>query len=235
MSRTLTVDIWSDLICPWCWIGKRRFERALVEFSQRSNVRIVHRSFRLMPGVAPHSIETMMARRFGTTVQVDAMVAPVEKAAAEEGLIYRLAGTQLGDTLNAHRVVKLARTQELQEQTIERFYRGQFSEHASLFDNDTLLRLATEAGLERNSVVAVLDSTDYVADVEADQKMAQSLGSNGVPFFLLDGRTAINGGQSTREILLSLTQAWETGQPASAGASDVSPICGPDGCALPLA
>jgi predicted DsbA family dithiol-disulfide isomerase len=205
MTAPLTIQLWSDLICPFCWIGERRLERALESFPQRDQVQIVYRSFRLMPGVDPHPVEAMLQRRYGMAgEQLKQMHTQVEQMAAEVGLDYKLAGTLTGDTLHGHRLAQFARTQGLQKAVIQRFYRGYFTEHESLFDRETLLRLAVEAGLERNAAAAVLESDDYAGDVVTDERTAQALRANGVPFFFMGDRVAVSGAQPPEQFLTAL-------------------------------
>lgn len=231
MSRTMPVEIWSDLICPWCWIGQRRFERALAEFTHRGHVRLVHRAFRLMPGASPQPLETAMQHRFGSA-RFEIMQAEVKQAAEAEGLAYDLGGAEVGDTLDAHRLVLSAAGPGLQRAVVERQFRAYFSERASLFDRDTLLRLATEAGLDPNGALRVLDGAAHTQETQVDQVRAQSLGAGGVPFFLVDGRVAVSGAQSPRQFLSALTQAWDLAAPEP-DAEDDAAACGPDAFAAP--
>lgn len=234
MMRSLPVEIWSDLICPWCWIGKRRFERALAQFPHRDRVRLVHRAFRLTPGLAPEPIDAFMERRLGSAAAFEAMRTEVERAAAGEGLAYDPEGALVGDTLDAHRLVLSAAGQGRQPELVERFHRAYFSEHASLFERDTLLRLALEAGLDRSGAVSVLDGLSHTQEALVDQVRAQSLGAGGVPFFLVDGRVAVSGAQPPRDFLSALNQAWNLAAPASAPDPDEdASSCGPDVCAAP--
>jgi predicted DsbA family dithiol-disulfide isomerase len=208
VSAPLTIQLWSDLICPFCWIGERRLEQALASVPQRDQFRIVYRSFRLMPGVAPHPVEAMLAQRYGAgPEQLAQMHAQVENMAADVGLNYKLAGTLAGDTIDGHRLAQFARTQDLQHEVIWRFYRAYFSEHQSLFDRDTLLRLAVEAGLERNAAAGVLERDDYSADVQADERNARSRQANGVPFFVIGDRSTVSGAQPVEKFVAALNAA----------------------------
>jgi predicted DsbA family dithiol-disulfide isomerase len=234
MNRTMPVEIWSDLICPWCWIGKRRFERALAEFAHRGQVRLVHRAFRLTPGLSPEPLEAFLQRRLGSGAQFRAMQAEVEHAAAAEGLRYDPADALVGDTLDAHRLALFAASQGRQPLIVERLHRAYFSERASLFDPETLLRLAMEVGLERDGALAVLEGMAHTQEALVDQVRAQSLGAGGAPFFLIDGRVAVSGAQSPGRFLSALTQAWDLAAPApEAEPEDDAPAGGPDVCVTP--
>ena len=144
---TLTVEIWSDLICPWCWIGKRRFDEALAAFAHADRVDVALRAYRLMPGQPVEPVEAMLAGKYRMSpAQVDQMLRQVSDAAASVGLRYDLPGTLVGDTLDGHRLVKLAEATGRAHALTERLYRAYFCEHGSLFDHAELTELAVEAG-----------------------------------------------------------------------------------------
>jgi len=232
MNRTMPVEIWADLICPWCWIGRHRFERALAAFAHRDRVRLVHRAFRLTPGLSPEPLDAFMQRRLGSSAQFSAMQAELERAAAAEGLTYDPAGAEVGDTLDAHRLALFAAPTGRQPQVVERFHRAYFSEHASLFDRETLIRLAVEAGLDRDGALSVLYGMTHTQDALVDQVRAQALGAGGAPFFLIDGRIAVSGAQSPGRFLSALTQAWDLAAPAPEPEDEAAPG-GPDVCVTP--
>ncbi|RAE05737.1 DsbA family oxidoreductase, partial [Burkholderia multivorans] len=165
----LTVEIWSDLICPWCWIGKRRFDEALAAFAHADRVDVALRAYRLMPGQPVEPVEAMLAAKYRmSAAQVDQMLRQVTDAAASVGLRYDLPGTLVGDTLDAHRLVKLAEATGRAHALTERLYRAYFCEHGSLFDHTALADFAVEAGLERAAVEAALRGDAYRDEVEAD-------------------------------------------------------------------
>lgn len=230
MQDVLTVEIWTDLICPWCWIGERRFEQALEAFPQRERVQVVRRAFRLMPGRTPEPTRQMLAKRFGSAAQAAAVLAHVEAEGRKEGLAYRLGNTLTGDTLHAHRLVKLAETVGLGERAVQHFYQAYFCDERSLFDRDSLVRLAGEIGLEPDRVGEVLDGDRFAAEVARDQRVVQAMGANGVPFFVIGGRVQVSGAQGPAAFLAALEQAWNSREPDSVdGDADV---CGPDGCTV---
>lgn len=213
-TDALTVEIWHDVICPICPIGVSRFRKALDQFAGRERVEVVYRSYRLMPGVAPHSVDEYIAHKFGPGQKAAPILNQVSQVAAQEGIAYDLENTLAGDTLNAHRLLHLARAEGKQKALIERFHRGYFSEHANVFDRDALLRLAVEAGLDEPSVADVLDGGRFTANVEADQAEAHARGIRSVPHFLFDDRVSVSGGQSPAEFLAALNSAWAS-RPAS--------------------
>lgn len=234
MAQALVVEVWSDLICPWCWIGKRRLERALAAFAQREHVTVVHRAYRLMPGLTPRPAREIFAQRLRSAQQIAATLAHVENEAAGEGLQYHLAETFVGDTLDLHRLVKFATPEGLQNKAIERFYRANFSERAPLFDREIQLQLMTEVGLERGACAQVLDGSAYAAVVDEDQRTVQAHGGSGVPFFLIDGRLAVSGAQQPIELLAALQRAWHSRE-REVMATSTAGGCGSDGCVPPQA
>ncbi|MBB4126609.1 putative DsbA family dithiol-disulfide isomerase [Xanthomonas translucens] len=206
-AKALTVEIWHDLICPFCPIGVSRFRRAADQFAGRERIDVIYRAYRLMLGVAPHSVDEHIARKFGRGQKATPILEQVSKIAAQEGITYDLENTLAGDTLDAHRLLHLARAEGRQKALLERFHRGYFSEHANLFDGDTLLRLAGEAGLDRQSVATVLNGNRFTSDVETDQAQAHARGIRSVPYFLINGRVSVSGGQSPAEFLAALRSA----------------------------
>ncbi|MCA8336402.1 DsbA family oxidoreductase [Burkholderia multivorans] len=228
----LTVEIWSDLICPWCWIGKRRFDEALAAFAHADRVDVALRAYRLMPGQSVEPVEAMLASKYRmSAAQVDQMLRQVTDAAASVGLRYDLPGTLVGDTLDAHRLVKLAEATGRAHALTERLYRAYFCEHGSLFDHTALADFAVEAGLERAAVEAALRGDAYRDEVEADGARAAQIGGRGVPLFVFGGRYAVSGAQPADVFAQALEQAWRDGVVESGG--DAAAACGPDGCALP--
>jgi predicted DsbA family dithiol-disulfide isomerase len=210
----MRIDIWSDIVCPWCYVGKRRFETALASFDA-APVEVVHRSFQLNPD-APRDRTTsrreMLMRKYRLTeARLDDMDAQMTQLAAEEGLQYRLDGTVTGNTLDAHQLVHLAREQELQDAMIERLYRAYFSEGRSVFEPESLVELAQDIGVEGDTARAVLTEGRYLSAVRDDIEQARRLGIAGVPFFVIDGRYGISGAQSSATFLDALTTAAGAG------------------------
>lgn len=210
----MRVDIWSDVVCPWCYLGKRRFERALAEFDRRDEVEVVYRSFELdprMPRGEAQPKAPLLAAKFGKSeAEMREMEARLERLAAEDGLEYHLEGSLIGNTFDAHRVLHLARERGMQAAVTERFFRAYFTEQRSLFDVDSLADVAVDAGLEREEVLHVLKEGTYADAVRADVEQARALGANGVPFFVLDDRYGVSGAQSAETFTAALTNAFET-------------------------
>jgi predicted DsbA family dithiol-disulfide isomerase len=208
----MRVDIWTDVVCPWCYIGKRRFEKALAGFPHRGEVEVVHRSFQLNPaapgGQTASRRESLKSKYRLTDEQVRTMNARMEETAAAEGLRYDLSGDLTGNTVDAHRVLHLARERGIQDAVIERLYRAYFSERRSLFDHDALVELAGDAGLDRDDVRRMLATDDYAAAVVRDLEEARALGISGVPFFLIDRRYGVSGAQPPEVFAEALARAW---------------------------
>lgn len=195
----MRVDIWSDLVCPWCYLGKRRFERAVAELGV--DVEVVHHSFQLDPSFprgTSRPTREVLAEKYGRTPEeADAMQAQMEERAAADGLEYHLGDAHMGNTVDGHRLVHLAAERGMADAVVERFYRAYFTESRSIFDRDSLVELAAEAGLDAEEARAVLESDAYEAEVAADGEQARALGASGVPFFVIDQRYGVAGAQSS--------------------------------------
>jgi len=198
----MRIDIWSDIVCPWCYVGKRRFERALDSFEDRGAVQVVHRSFQLDPsrpkGHTQKRREMLMAKYGLSIAQVETLDERMEQTAAAEGLEYHLHEDGVtGNTFDAHRLLQLAAVRGRQDATVERFYRGYFTEGRSVFEPEALTALAVEAGLDEAEVRGVLAGEAYADAVAADMREARALGVNGVPFFVIDRRFGVSGAQTS--------------------------------------
>lgn len=212
MTNGMQVEIWSDIVCPWCYLGKRRFEQALDASGHRDDVEVVYRSFELDPS-APTDVTTpyvdVLASKYGMTAQqVTEAQRQMEQRAAQDGLTFRMDGLRRGNTRDAHRLVQLAKVSGRQAEVVERLHRAHFTEQDSVFDHDALTRLAVDAGLDRGEVEKVLATDEFDPEVSADEKTAASLGVTGVPFFVIDRRYAISGAQPAEAIASALQQTW---------------------------
>ncbi|HEY6613249.1 MAG TPA: DsbA family oxidoreductase [Vicinamibacterales bacterium] len=208
------IDIWSDVVCPWCYLGKRRLEKALASFEGRGDVTIAHRSFQLdptRPTGETTSRRTMLMSKYRLTEdRVREMDHNMETMAAAEGLEYHLTEKgQSGNTLDAHRVVHLAASHDREDQMLERLYKAYFTEQRSVFDVEPLVSLAVEEGLDATEVREALESDRYVDAVRRDLEEARMLGVTGVPFFVIDGRHGISGAQATEVFTRALVMACQ--------------------------
>ena len=232
----MKVEIWSDVACPWCYIGKRRFEAALGEFEHRDDVEVSWRSFELDPS-APQRREGTpaehLARKYGTSLEQAAqMNQRMSDNAAGDGLNYRLEDLKMGNTLDAHRLIHLGAERGIQDAVKERLLAAYLTEGEAISDRDTLVRLAAEAGLDAGEARELLDSDRLVAEVRADEREAAELGINGVPFFVLDRRYGLSGAQPSELLLEALRQAWREAHPISklTPVGGAGPVCEDESC-----
>ena len=242
----MRIDIWSDIACPWCYIGKRRLEGALEGFEHRDEVEVVWHSFELDPGapVPPtEGVAAHLATKYGGgPEQIAEMQQRVTEVAAGEGLDYRLDDTMHVATRDAHRLLHLAlETGGPQQQGAlkERLLEDYFVRALDVSDHAVLRESAGAVGLAEDEVDRVLSSDAYDAEVSADIQAARSFGANGVPFFVVDGRYGISGAQPGDVFTGALERAWADAHPklttlgsAGSAASDAA-VCGPDGCEVP--
>ena len=207
----MQVEIWSDIVCPWCYIGKRRFEAALAAFDGRDDVSVRYRSFELAPDQVAdidQPLAEMLASKLGVSLeQARAMNERVTTIAAEEGLIYQLDRARPANTFDAHRVTHLAAEAGIQDAVVERLHAGYFNEGAQIGDRDVLSHLASEAGLVSEIVRSTLDSGRFTEEVRADEALARQLGISGVPFFVFDRRYGVSGAQGVHVLLATLERA----------------------------
>jgi predicted DsbA family dithiol-disulfide isomerase len=213
----MMIEIWSDVVCPWCYIGKRRFESALARFAHRDQVVVVWRSFELDPH-APRrtlgSLNDLLAQKIGVSpAQAAAMNRQVADLAATEGLDYQLDRAKPGNTFDAHRLIHLAAAHNLQAQAKERLLRAYFTEGLPISDPDTLATIGAELGIAGDEVRAMLAGDAYADDVRADERRAAAFGIRGVPFFVIDEQYGVSGAQTPTVFLDALEQAWATAHP----------------------
>jgi predicted DsbA family dithiol-disulfide isomerase len=234
----MQIEIWSDVVCPWCYIGKRRLEKALESFEHADDVEIVWRSFELDPSAPQEPVETVaevLGRKYGGGPEVGRqMVDRVEAVAAEEGLLFRHHQSLRVNTVDAHRVLHLALETggpALQGRLKEALLSAYFVETENVADHDTLLRIAAGLGLDEVRIKEVLTGDEYADAVEADVREAVSLGATGVPFYVVDRKYGIAGAQPSDVFAQVLDKAWSESHPQLdvVGGADA---CGPDGCAI---
>jgi predicted DsbA family dithiol-disulfide isomerase len=209
----IMVDVWTDLVCPWCFIGKRRFEAALAEFEHRDSVQVRWRSFELDPDAPAEAVErapALLQRKYGMSAEQAAEAnARVTAIAAEAGLKYRLDESWPVNSFDAHRVMHLAADQGVGEAVRERLMTAYTSEGIALADHATLAAQAAEAGLDEKVTRTMLEGDDYAEAVRADEREAASIGVNGVPAFVANGRYLVSGAQPTEVFTLLLQRAWD--------------------------
>lgn len=212
--KKLRVDVWSDIACPWCYVGKRHLEAALQRFPERDEVDVIWRSFELDPS-APREVddglpyaERLAQRHRVSRDKAAALIEQMTKLAAADGLELRFDLVKPGNTFDAHRILHLARERGKQAALEERLLHAYFTEGEAIGRLDTLTRLATDAGLEPDEVRSTLTSDAFAEDVREDELEATELGITGVPFFVVAGRYAISGAQPADAIVRTLDRGW---------------------------
>ena len=235
----MQVEIWSDVVCPWCYIGKRRFEHALEKFEHAGAVDVVWRSFELDPSAPTDGnldLVTRLSRKYGVSrEQAEAMNRRVTDLAAAEGLEYRLDIARPGRTFDAHRLLHLAADRGRQDELKEALLAAYQTQGEPIADHAVLTRVAVAAGLDEDEVREVLADGKYAEDVRQDEREAHELGISGVPFFVIDRRYGVSGAQPSELLLEALDRAWAEQAPLEmVSDEDVdADACGPDGCELP--
>ena len=228
----MELEIWSDIACPWCYIGKRRFEAALAGFEHAGDVQVTWRSFELDPA-APHERAgeraARLAEKYGMTVErAREMERQMTDTAAGEGLAFRFDIARSGSTFDAHRLVHLAAEHGLQDAMKERLLRAYFGEGELMGDHDTLVRLAVEVGLDSDEVREMLAGERYGEAVRADERTAARFGISAVPTFVVDRSLGVSGAHPPEALLELLRQGWERRTPAPAVVAG-GEACGVDG------
>ena len=233
----MKVEIWSDVVCPWCYIGKRRFEAALARFEHRDQVEVEWKSFELDPtsaGGGTGSYAERLAVKYGTDVpRAQEMLDQMTAAAAVEGLDLRFDLASPANTFDAHQVIHLAGLRGVQDDVKERLLLAYFTQGAAVGDRAELARLAAEAGLDADEVTPALAGQIYAEDVRRDEEQARAFGITGVPFFVIDRAYGVSGAQPADALLQVLDQAWAASHPTlvMAGGTDDA-ACGPQGCEI---
>jgi predicted DsbA family dithiol-disulfide isomerase len=207
----MRVDIWSDIVCPWCYIGKRRFEQGLDQFGHAGEIEVVYHAFELDPSIPAGQVTPvgeLLAAKYGMTGdQARAAEASVAAQAQASGLRFT-ADRLSGNTFDAHRLVALSRDAGRQGDVLQGLYEAYFADGRSVFGADELTEVARAAGLDAARVRAVLDGQEYADSVRADEDQARALGISGVPFVVLDGRLGVSGAQPASTFTAALDQAW---------------------------
>ena len=213
----MRVEIWSDVVCPWCYIGKRRMEAALGRFEHRDQVEVLWRSFELAPDAPTRregGLDDLLATKYGMDrLQARAANTRLTGLAATEGLEYHLEAAQPGNTFTAHRLLHLAAERGLQPALQERLFRAYFTEGAAIGDPETLVRLAAEVELDPAEARAVAVGDAHADAVRAEEQEAVDLGCEGVPFFVIDRAYGVAGAQSADVLLEALRRAWAEQHP----------------------
>jgi len=208
----IKVEIWSDVMCPWCYIGKRRFEAALKQFEHRDEVLMVWKSYLLNPAMKTDtsiSISQYLANVKGWTLDFAIeMGDKVSAIAKQDGLDYHMDKVVVANSFDAHRLIQLAKDKAKADEMEERLFKAYFTEGVNIADHDSLVNLATEVGLDQREVAKMLETDDYANAVRLDVYEAQQMQSRSVPFFLINGKYGISGAQAPEVFLQLLNKAW---------------------------
>lgn len=237
----MRIEVWSDVVCPFCYVGKRELDAALAQFENADQVEVIYRSFELDPNAAAQGEPLMahLAAKYSMTEeQVTSQNDELAARAAEVGLNFNWRAAQSTNTLDAHRLIKLAETEGLGAEATDRLMQAYFTDGELVSDRETLVRIGTEIGLDADRVAAMLDGIEFAEQVRADQQQAVGYGIQGVPFFLFEGQWAVSGAQPAELFTEALETVWaETTKPRLiglgeefAGAGGGSCGCGGCGC-----
>ena len=229
----MKVEIWSDVVCPFCYIGKRKFENALREFAHRDDVTVVWRSFELTPDFQPipgENIHESLAKKKGVSVEEGRkMNSYMTNVASEVGLSYDFDRAVPANTFLAHQLIHLGAHHGRQDATKERLMSAYYTEGQNIGDLDTLVKLGAEIGLHATEVREALTAGTYAEAVRLDEYHAQQINVRGVPFFVFADKYAVSGAQPTELFTEVLEKVWSETMPAPTVIADRA-TCGPEGC-----
>ena len=234
----MKVEVWSDIICPFCYIGKRQYEAALQQFADSNNVEIIWKSFQLDPSIPDNvekgltSVQYLASRKGISAEQVHAMHGQVVQMAKNAGLAYNLDHAVVYNSFKAHRIIQLAKTKGLGDAAEETFFHAHFIQNKDLGDVDILASLGKEIGLSEAEVNDALTNEDYAHKVKQDILEAQQIGVSGVPFFVFNRKYAVSGAQPVGAFLQTLERSfaeWRKDNPVSTLEITGGSVCTPDG------
>jgi len=232
----MKIEIWSDVACPWCFIGKRRFEAALSEFPHRDAVEVKWRSYQLDPSLPEHydgtELEYLSTRKGLAPEQVSQMFDHVTAEAKGEGLDYSFDKVVVANSFTAHRLIHLAAAHGQQDAAKERLLSDHFEHGKDIGSAEYLTGLGRELGIDAAEVAALFTTDTYADDVRFDFEEARALGISGVPFFVIDRKFGLSGAQPVATFTAALNQAWQETNPLVLVNSANGEACGPDGCAV---
>ncbi|MEQ2528071.1 DsbA family oxidoreductase [Bacillaceae bacterium CLA-AA-H227] len=237
----MKIEVWSDYVCPFCYIGKRRLEMALERFPHQDQVEVEFKSFQLDPNTPKYteqSIYEALAAKFGTSeAQVREMNKGMIAQAAEIGLTYNYDNMKPTNTFDAHRLAKFAKTVGKEKDLTENLLRGYFTESKNVGDLETLADIAEASGIDREKALEVLnDEKAFAVDVNNDQIIAQQFRITGVPFFIINQKYAISGAQPLETFTNALEKVWEEENPKPLFedlSQDTGAVCMDDSCIIP--
>jgi predicted DsbA family dithiol-disulfide isomerase len=231
----MKVEIWSDVVCPWCYVGKRHLEQALERFAHADEVEIEWKSYELdpdAPAQRPGSYTERLSAKYGISVgEARARMARIVSVGANAGIDFRFDDARPGNTFDAHRLLHLAASVGLQDELKERLLAATFTEGHPIGSRDTLVKLAADVGIAEVDARRALEGGEYADDVRADEREAMAIGVRGVPFFVIDRRYAVSGAQPPELLLQALERAWSEANPLEV-MGDAGDACEGDACDL---
>lgn len=236
----MKVEIWSDVMCPFCYIGKRKFENALNEFPDKNNIEIEWKSFQLDPTTVTdpslNTVDHLAAKKGWSKAQASESISYVSNIAKQVGLDFHFDKAVVANSFDAHRLSHLAKKHGKQNELEEKLFSAYFTEGKNTADHHTLSQIASEIGLDATEVNALLNSGQYADKVEEDIYQAQQIGVRGVPFFVLDHKYAVSGAQESATFLQALTRAYGEHQKENKveviHSDNSGDTCGPEGCEI---
>lgn len=228
-TKQYVVDIWSDFVCPWCWIAKRRFEKALEQFSGKDNVQVNVRAYRLAANQAPEPMVAALKRKLGNPRSAQAMMDAVTKYGRSDGLDYRFGTMSFGDTADAHVLVKAVQDPVVKKRLVEMLYEQSTTHGRSLFDRSSLASMARAAGVSDAVIELAWSSIELRVEMEEDERFAAQLGS-GVPLFVFNNEFSVSGAQPEAAFLEALNKMQE--KERVEGDAFTGQVCGIDGCKI---
>lgn len=222
MAAKMKIEVWSDIMCPFCYIGDKKLDDALGQFGDRDRIEVEFKSFELMPGLETYPIRTtneMLAETKGMSIeQARKMNNQVAQVAASVGLEMDTETSIPANTINAHRLTHLAKKHGKQQAVADALFRAYFNEQKNVDDQDTLVQIASDCGIDAAEARQMLESDDYTNEVQQDIHEARQLGVTGVPFFVFDRKYAISGAQEASVFSGTIEKSfgeWAEANPAS--------------------
>ena len=213
MAETMKINIWSDVRCPFCYIGKRKFEKALERFADKDKIEIIWRSFQLDPNLETqpgiNAIEHIAAIKGISHDAAESMHGHVTSVAREVGLDFNFEKAVVANSFNAHRLIQLAKTRGLGNEAEEQLFKAHFTEGKNIDDNEVLIQAGMAIGLDEKEIRAMLASDALAKEVSEDESQARAIGVRGVPFFVFNDKYAVSGAQSPDAFLQALQQSWQ--------------------------
>ncbi|MBN3490087.1 DsbA family oxidoreductase [Acholeplasma equirhinis] len=232
----MTIEVWSDFVCPFCYIGKRKLEKALSQFSRKNEVKVIFKAYELNPNAPKHNdkvgYEAFASLKGVSLAEAKRMNDYVTQMAADYDLFYQMDKAHLTSSFDAHRLAKWARTYNKEKALTEKFMDAYFTKGENLADYSTLAKLVGEVGLNTDEALNVLNNGDFEDVVEEEIGMAESFGIRGVPFFVFNRKYAISGAQPDSQFLLALNKMAEDTPKFESLDTDEEMLCTDEGCEI---